>query len=129
MLDHIGIRTGRFAASNAFYQAVMTAMGGGQKMAVPLEYTGGKHVLGFGREMPVFWLTEVDEAPMAAPQHIAFSARNRAEVDAFHKAALAAGGRDNGGPGLRVQYHPDYYGAFAFDPDGNNVEAVCHKPE
>ena len=129
MLDHIGIRTTQFAASNAFYQSVMAALGGGQKMQVPLEYTGGMHVLGFGRDMPVFWLTEVDAAVNGSPQHIAFSARSRAEVDAFHKAALAAGGRDNGAPGLRPQYHPDYYGAFAFDPDGNNVEGVCHKPE
>ena len=129
MIDHIGIRTTRFPAANAFYQSVMAAMGGGQKMAVPMEYTGGKHIVGFGRDMPVFWLTEVDDATNGSPQHIAFAARNRSEVNAFHKAALAAGGRDNGGPGLRPQYHPDYYGAFAFDPDGNNIEAVCHKPE
>jgi catechol 2,3-dioxygenase-like lactoylglutathione lyase family enzyme len=129
MLDHIGIRTCHFPASNAFYQAIMAAMGGGQKMQVPMEHTQGKHILGFGRDMPVFWLTEVDGATNASPQHIAFAARNRAEVDAFHKAALAAGGVDNGAPGLRPQYHPDYYGAFAFDPDGNNIEAVCHKPE
>ncbi|MDX8481820.1 VOC family protein [Mesorhizobium sp. VK24D] len=62
-------------------------------------------------------------------QHIAFTARSRTEVDAFHAAALAAGGKDNGGPGLRPHYHPNYYGAFVFDPDGNNVEAVCHDPE
>ena len=128
MLDHIGTRTARFAASNAFYQAVMPALGAGQRMAVPLEYTGGKHVLGFGREGPVLWLTEVDAAPEGAPIHIALSARNRAEVDAFYKAALAAGGRDNGAPGLRPHYHADYYGAFVLDPDGNNIEAVCHKP-
>jgi catechol 2,3-dioxygenase-like lactoylglutathione lyase family enzyme len=129
MLDHIGIRTARFSAANAFYDAVMKALGGAMVMQVPPEYTGGKHVLGFGREAPVFWLTEIDGAPESLPVHIAFSARNRAEVDAFHAAALAAGGRDNGGPGLRPDYHPDYYAAFAFDPDGNNIEAVCHKPE
>jgi catechol 2,3-dioxygenase-like lactoylglutathione lyase family enzyme len=130
MLDHIGIRTSHYAAASSFYQAVMAAMGGGQKMSVPLEYTGGKHVVGFGRDMPVFWLTEVDTGTAnQSPQHIAFSARNRAEVDAFYRAAMAAGGRDNGGPGLRPDYHPDYYAAFAFDPDGNNIEAVCHKPE
>jgi catechol 2,3-dioxygenase-like lactoylglutathione lyase family enzyme len=60
--------------------------------------------------------------------HIAFAAEDRATVDAFHEAAIAAGGRDNGGPGLRPEYHPSYYGAFVLDPDGNNIEAVCHEP-
>ena len=83
-------------------------------------------VVGYGRERPQFWLTEAD---FAGPLHIAFQARNRAEVDAFHTAAMAAGGRDNGKPGLRVNYHPNYYGAFVLDPDGNNIEAVCHDPE
>ena len=130
MIDHMGIRVCDLAASRRFYDASFAAMGGGMRFQVPMEHTGGTTVMGYGRERPVFWLTEVDPGTTAAaPQHIAFAARNRAEVDAFHKAALAAGGRDNGGPGLRVQYHKDYYGAFAFDPDGNNIEAVCHQPE
>jgi predicted lactoylglutathione lyase len=76
----------------------------------------------------VFWLQASNDEPRTH-QHVAFTARSRAEVDAFHAAALAAGGKDNGGPGLRPHYHPHYYGAFVFDPDGNNVEAVCHAPE
>ena len=76
----------------------------------------------------MFWLQAGTDEPRTH-QHVAFTARSRAEVDAFHAAALAAGGRDNGAPGLRPHYHPNYYGAFVFDPDGNNVEAVCHDPE
>ena len=101
-------------------------MGGGLRFQVPMEPTGATTVIGYGRERPVFWVQDGDAT---APQHLAFAARNRAEVDAFHQAALAAGGRDNGAPGQRVQYHPDYYGGFAFDPDGNTIEAVCHQPE
>ena len=82
---------------------------------------------GYGREKPDFWLHE--NAETGPGRHYAFTARNRAEVDAFHAAAMAAGGKDNGAPGIRAHYHPDYYGAFVIDPDGNNVEAVCHKPE
>ena len=82
-------------------------------------------VVGYGRDHPVFWLTEAESN---VPLHVAFSARSRAEVDAFYKAALAAGGRDNGGPGLRPEYTPTYYAAFVLDPDGTNVESVCHLP-
>jgi predicted lactoylglutathione lyase len=81
-------------------------------------------VLGYGRTMPQFFVNEGENASQA--QHIAFTARTRSEVDAFHLAALAAGGRDNGGPGPRPEYHRHYYGAFVLDPDGNNIEAVCH---
>ena len=126
MIDHMGIRVSDLAASRRFYDASFAAMGGGMRFQVPMEHTGGTIVIGYGRERPVFWVQDGDAT---SPQHVAFAARNRAEVDAFHQAALAAGGRDNGGPGLRPQYHPDYYGAFAFDPDGNNIEAVCHQPE
>ena len=78
-------------------------------------------------DKPDFWLSEAgDPGP---GRHYAFTARSRAEVDAFYKAAIAAGGRDNGAPGLRPHYHAAYYGAFVFDPNGNNVEAVCHAPE
>jgi catechol 2,3-dioxygenase-like lactoylglutathione lyase family enzyme len=81
---------------------------------------------GFGvAPKPDFW---IGQGASAGPSHVCFAATTRAEVDAFYKAAIAAGGRDNGKPGLRTMYHPTYYGAFVLDPDGNNVEAVCHRP-
>lgn len=125
MIDHTGIASEHIEKSRAFYDAAFAALGGGERMVVPKEYTGGRVVVGYGREAPVFWVSEGVAGP---GRHVAFAARSRAEVDAFWKAALAAGGRDNGGPGLRPQYHPDYYGAFVLDPDGNNIEAVCHLP-
>ena len=125
MIDHMGINAADFETSKGFYNAVFAALGGSLIMTIPKEHTGGKGVIGYGREQPQFWVTESSEK---GHQHFAFSARSRAEVDAFHKAAMAAGGRDNGGPGLRPHYHENYYGAFVFDPDGNNVEAVCHAP-
>jgi catechol 2,3-dioxygenase-like lactoylglutathione lyase family enzyme len=127
MIDHLGICVADFDASKVFYDKVMAPLGASLLMMVPPEHTGGVKVGGYGRERPTFWLHEGAET--GPGRHIAFSARSRAEVDAFHKAAIAAGGRDNGAPGLRPHYHPDYYGAFVFDPDGNNIEAVCHLPE
>jgi catechol 2,3-dioxygenase-like lactoylglutathione lyase family enzyme len=126
MLDHIGIKTANYPLAKAFYDAALAPLGAGMMMQVPLEHTGGLHVVGFGRDFPSFWLSE---GKPGAGLHIAFGARSRAEVDGFYQAALAAGGRDNGAPGLRPQYHAAYYGAFVLDPDGNNVEAVCHLPE
>jgi predicted lactoylglutathione lyase len=82
---------------------------------------------GFGDDFPFFWIGRRDRGPDSGV-HVAFTAENRETVDAFHAAALEAGGTDNGGPGVRELYHPDYYGAFVLDPDGNNVEAVCHTP-
>ena len=97
-------------------------------MEVTAEQTGGSAHAGFGADgKPFFWIGE-SERP-AAPAHIAFAANSRADVDAFHRAGLSAEGLDNGAPGLRPHYHPNYYGAFIIDPDGNNIEAVCHKPE
>ena len=128
MIDHLGINVANFDASKAFYDKAMAPLGASLLYMVPEEYTDGAKVGGYGRERPVFWVSDSTDKPKSA-QHIAFTARSRAEVDAFHAAALAAGGRDNGGPGLRPHYHPYYYGAFVFDPDGNNVEAVCHDPE
>lgn len=125
MIDHTGIASEHIEAAQKFYEAAFAALGGGARMVVPKEYTGGRVVVGYGRDQPVFWVSEGTAGP---GRHVAFSARNRAEVDAFWKAAMAAGGRDNGGPGLRAQYHPNYYGAFVLDPDGNNIEAVCHSP-
>ena len=128
MIDHLGINVADFDASKAFYDQAMAPLGASLIYMVPLEYTCGAKVGGYGRDRPVFWLQEGKDG-QKAHQHVAFTARSRAEVDAFHAAALAAGGKDNGGPGLRPHYHPNYYGAFVFDPDGNNVEAVCHDPE
>ena len=127
MIDHTGIAVADWDRAKAFYDAAFAALGGSLLRVVPKEYTGGKNVGGYGRERPVWWL---HEGGVPGPgRHIAFTARNRAEVDAFHAAAIAAGGKDNGRPGLRPHYHEHYYGAFVFDPDGNNIEAVCHAPE
>ncbi len=127
MIDHTGITVTDWEKSKAFYDAALDPLGARLLMTVPEEHTGGARVGGYGRDKPDFWLAEgSDPGP---GRHYAFTARTRAEVDAFYEAAIAAGGRDNGGPGLRPHYHPDYYGAFVFDPDGNNIEAVCHRPE
>ena len=128
MIDHLGINVADFDASKAFYDKAMAPLGASLLHMVPSEYTGGAKVGGYGRDRPVFWLSD-QAAEQKSTQHVAFTARSRAEVDAFHAAALAAGGKDNGGPGLRPHYHPDYYVGYVFDPDGNNVEAVCHAPE
>lgn len=127
MIDHTGILVADWTKARTFYDAAFAALGGSMLMEVPTEYTGGAHVGGYGRDKPDFWLTE---APAAGPgRHTAFAARSRAEVDAFYAAAMAAGGTDNGGPGIRADYHPNYYAAFVIDPDGNNIEAVCHAPQ
>ncbi len=122
MIDHMGILVSDFEASKAFYDKAMAPLGASLIMVVPMEFTGGVKIGGYGRERPTFWLREGKGQDR---QHVAFTARSRAEVDAFHQEAIAAGGRDNGAPGLRPHYHPNYYGAFVFDPDGNNIEAVC----
>ncbi|MBK5568208.1 VOC family protein [Ensifer sp. SSB1] len=126
MIDHTGIPVADFDRARSFYDRAFAPLGGSLLMMVPVEHTGGVKVAGYGRERPVFWLHEVSAT--GPGRHYAFSARSRAEVDAFYEAAMAAGGRDNGKPGLRPHYHPDYYGAFVIDPDGNNIEAVCHAP-
>ncbi len=118
MLDHLGLTVSDLARSKAFYAAALAPLG----YSLVMEF--GDHA-GFGvAPKPDFWLAP--GAPVQPPIHVAFRARTRAEVDAFHRAALRAGGRNNGDPGLRPHYHPTYYGAFVLDPDGNNVEAVCH---
>jgi catechol 2,3-dioxygenase-like lactoylglutathione lyase family enzyme len=126
MIDHIGFSTSNFETATAFYDQALAPLGAKLLMQVPLEHTGGTKVGGYGIDHPTFWLSE--SQAQTPPLHIAFTAQSRAEVDAFHAAALAAGGTDNGQPGLRPQYHEHYYGAFILDPDGNNIEAVCHKP-
>jgi catechol 2,3-dioxygenase-like lactoylglutathione lyase family enzyme len=124
MLDHVGILTTDWEKSKAFYDAAFAPMGITMLAIVPTEYTGGVKVGGYGRTKPDFWITESAEA--GPGRHYAFSANSAAEVDAFYAAAVAAGGKDNGAPGPRPQYHDHYYGGFVFDPDGNNVEAVFH---
>lgn len=128
MLDHIGIRCADLAASRAFYDKALAPLGYSLVMHVTKEMTGdGTEHLGYGtKDKPFFWLSQ---GQAAGSVHIAFAASSRKAIDAFHAAALAAGARDNGAPGLRPHYHPDYYGAFVLDPDGNNVEAVSHRPD
>ena len=120
-LDHVTLRVHDMARSRAFYVAALAPLG----ISVLMENQGA---VGFGRDRrPQFWLGPADAA--SGPLHVAFVAENRAQVRAFYEAALAAGGKDNGAPGLRPQYHANYYGAFVLDPDGNNAEAVCRLPE
>jgi catechol 2,3-dioxygenase-like lactoylglutathione lyase family enzyme len=128
MLDHIGISVSDFDKALAFYKLALVPLGIKLVMEVPKESTGGINYSGFGTgEKPDFWIGDGRAAQTGL--HIAFSAADRAAVDAFYKAALAAGGKDNGAPGLRPHYHQNYYGAFVYDLDGNNIEAVCHKPD
>ncbi|MEJ6389543.1 VOC family protein [Gymnodinialimonas ulvae] len=127
MIDHTGLSVSDFAVARRFFDGALSPLGIDYLFTVPPEHTGGVKVGGYGRDRPQFWIDE--GGAQRPPIHIAFAAATRAEVVAFHTAALAAGGTDNGAPGLRPQYHPTYYGAFVLDPDGNNIEAVCHAPE
>lgn len=127
MLDHVGLSVSDYARSRAFYAKALAPLGYVPVMEVTREQSGSYEGTGFGANgRPYFW---IGAGEPGGPAHVAFTAASRADVDRFHAAALAAGGRDNGPPGMRVHYHPGYYGAFVFDPDGNNVEAVCHAPE
>ncbi len=126
MIDHIGFPVSDYARAKAFYE----------KALAPLDYVlimevrqneADAPAAGFGADgKPDFWIG--GEGGIDKPLHVAIVAKTRAMVDAFHAAAIAAGGRDNGAPGLRAHYHPNYYGAFVRDPDGHNIEAVCHAP-
>lgn len=119
MFDHIGLRTAKFESSKQFFISALAPLG----IAPVVEYPGG---VGFARDgAPAFWLGESALAPSS--MHLALQAPSRSAVDAFYVAALAAGGSDNGAPGLRADYHANYYAAFVIDQDGNNVEAVCHQ--
>lgn len=127
MLDHIGLNSGDLPRSRAFFLQALAPLQIGVVMEVSAEQTGAHDHVGFGNHgKPFFWLGNA--APLSQGVHVAFVCAGRAQVDAFHAAALAAGGRDNGAPGLRPWYHPHYYAAFVIDPDGNNIEAVCHLP-
>jgi catechol 2,3-dioxygenase-like lactoylglutathione lyase family enzyme len=125
MLDHVGIEVSDFERSKAFYEAALEPLG--IRPLMELEGLGA----GFGKDTehgpkPFFWIGARGR-PAVSGAHVSFGARTPDLVDAFHAAALAAGGTDNGAPGPRPIYHPGYYGAFVLDPDGNNVEAVCHQ--
>jgi catechol 2,3-dioxygenase-like lactoylglutathione lyase family enzyme len=133
MIDHISLPVSDFARSRAFYDKALAAVG----YKVTMEITNAPDYLGAGygpegTPEAAFWIG-ASRAPAPAPvspdgQHVAFQAPGRGAVDAFHNAALAAGGSDNGPPGLRPHYHPNYYAAFVLDPDGHRLEAVCHAP-
>ena len=126
MLDHIGVGVSDLARSRAFYAAALAPLSYQITQEVPGRATGFGIVQGHGKSTDPageFWIAQETPAPSV---HVAFNAASRAVVDAFYKAALAAGGRDNGAPGLRPQYHANYYGAFVLGPDGYNIEAVCH---
>ena len=120
MIDHIALTVSDHARSKQLYQEALAPLG--YVLMMDHDISGS----GFGRDgKPDFWIRPGESS---GPIHVAISASDRAIVDAFHRAALDAGAKDNGAPGLRPEYHPTYYGAFVVDPDGNNVEAVCHQP-
>lgn len=124
MIDHITIGVQDFAKSVAFYETALAPLGVTRLFDVPLEHSDGVQVTGFGTDRPRFWMA--GENATRGLMHIAFQAADHASVDAFYAAALAAGAADNGAPGPRPHYHANYYGAFVIDPDGHNIEAVCH---
>jgi catechol 2,3-dioxygenase-like lactoylglutathione lyase family enzyme len=123
MLDHIGLDVGDYERSKGFYERALEPLGL-RLMMEPVPGIGG---FGDGRK-PFFWIATGRRSAQSGV-HVAFEAPDRATVDSFHAAALDAGATDNGAPGVRAIYHPDYYGAYVLDPDGNNVEACCHRPE
>ena len=121
MLDHMGLPVSNFAASRDFYTAALAPLG----MELVFEGSLGSGTAAFGKDGKPCFGIRAGDAPNR-PLHVAFAAPTRADVDAFHAAAVAAGGTDNGVRGLRPEYHERYYGAFVIDPDGHNIEAVCH---
>lgn len=134
IIDHLNIGVSDIERSKGFYEKALAPLGLKLLLSIPPEHaeeggeqqkTGGR-MCGFGRDhKPLFWI--VGNANVGGATHIAFIARTREEVDAFYEAAIGAGGIDNGAPGIR-RYHENYYGAFAYDPDGINIEAVCNAP-
>jgi catechol 2,3-dioxygenase-like lactoylglutathione lyase family enzyme len=124
MIDHLGFPVADVARSRAFYVAAFVPLGLGPVMDITREQTGGYEGTGFGADgKPLFWIGSGNA--LGGALHVAFKAKSRADVDRFYAAALAAGGRDNGAPGVRAEYSSDYYAAFVLDPDGHNIEAVC----
>lgn len=120
MLDHITIGVSDVERSMRFYDLALLPLG------IERLYAEGETFAGYGiRPKAFFWIGQRNTPQTSA--HVAFTAQDRATVDQFYKAALTAGGLDNGQPGIRLRYHPNYYGAFVLDPDGHNIEAVCHR--
>jgi catechol 2,3-dioxygenase-like lactoylglutathione lyase family enzyme len=126
ILDHVGFAVSDLERSKAFYAKALAPLDIKPLLEVTAEQTGAGAHCGFGREHPEFWIGSGEE--LKGQLHVAFTAFDRRVVDAFYAAALAAGGRDNGAPGVRPHYHEHYYGAFVLDPDGHNIEVVCHLP-
>lgn len=127
MIDHVGFSVSNLKRSVEFYKAALGPLGITLLMEVTSEMTGAYDGAGFGSDnKPYFWIGA--GKPVKSHTHVAFLAKDRGTVEAFYQAALKAGGKDNGLPGLRPHYHKDYFGAFVLDPDGHNIEAVCHKP-
>jgi catechol 2,3-dioxygenase-like lactoylglutathione lyase family enzyme len=128
IIDHVGFGVSDYARAKDFYAAALAPLGMALVMEVGPEQNNGVSACGFGKDgKPEFWIGS--DGKTTPPMHVDFVVESRAAVRAFHDAALRAGARDNGAPGLRPQYHPSYYAAFVFDLDGHNVEAVCHAPE
>jgi catechol 2,3-dioxygenase-like lactoylglutathione lyase family enzyme len=124
MIDHTSVAVTDIKKSKAWYIAALEPIGYKVIKEVPASVTGDGDAVGFGEPpKPDFWL---GEGKPGTPIHVAFRAEQRSQVDAFYKAAIRAGGTDNGPPGIRAHYHPNYYGAFVLDPDGHNIEVVCH---
>jgi catechol 2,3-dioxygenase-like lactoylglutathione lyase family enzyme len=123
LLDHVTIGISDLERSKAFYDAALRSLG------ISRLYADGADAAGYGiSPKAFFWIGRRAVAPRSGA-HIAFAARNRAAVDRFYEDAIKAGGTDNGRPGIRPHYHANYYGAFVLDPDGHNIEAVCHAPQ
>lgn len=127
-IDHTSLSVSDYEVAKKFYAAALKPLRIEIVMEIPASVTGDVDVVGLGADgRPFLWLANAGET--TPPIHLAFRAETRAQVDAFYAAAIAAGGKDNGAPGLRPMYHPDYYGAFVLDADGHNIEVVCHLPE
>ena len=129
MIDHISLGIANLSRARKFYDQALKPLGIRMVFAVP----GYGYGYGLAKDAPKFWiglpLAKRRKAKACAGSHVAFMAETRKAVDAFYKAAIKAGGKDNGKPGLRPQYHANYYGAFVIDPEGHAIEACCHKPE
>jgi catechol 2,3-dioxygenase-like lactoylglutathione lyase family enzyme len=121
MIDHVTANVSDFDRAKRFYEQTLAPLG----YSLQMEFEGAAG-FGTGEGIPDFWIGSSSER---GATHVAFGASDRATVDRFHEAAMAAGGQDNGAPGLRPQYHETYYAAYVHDPDGNNIEAVSHRPE
>jgi catechol 2,3-dioxygenase-like lactoylglutathione lyase family enzyme len=127
MIDHLGITVRDHDASKEFYLQALAPLGIGVVMSVSKQESGAdSDYTGLGYDHKAFFW--IGQGTATGAMHLCFTAKTRAAVDAFYKAAIAAGARDNGPPGIRAHYHPNYYGAFVIDPNGVNLEAACHQP-